>query len=221
MRFLHVSLLALATGFLLSGCGRQAERSEPASSSDQTAEAEYFAEKVTETSTGESAAPPRHGSHESGETSAEMRFADEGPADEPPAEVASIPARDPSKAKPEAPRGPEPDDALRALDAEPEPAAPKRAKRQRPQIEAGTLTAGSLNDHKNLDDYRNYLSEVQQSVQGRSLPPFRLGERVMIEVKDSQGNGVSDVQVTVTQIGQTTGEIEGVLLDTWTRADGR
>ncbi len=137
-------------------------------------------------------------------------YGDSDPKAEAPAEGA------PAKVEP--PTTPKPTDsdlAVESLEEKP------NQNQYRFQIRPGTLTAGSLNDHQNLEDYRQYLSEAQQSAAGRNMPSFNIGQRVLIEVQDAQGNGVSDVHITVTEIGQAEGENEGVLLDTLTRADGK
>lgn len=205
MRNFGLALLVLATVFLIGGCGGGKE--------ERFGKAPRTSDRSRAHKVGERSAPKAEVSYAAEESSGSSR-----PADKSPVETASIPERDlvESAASPD----PEPADELR--DPETKPAEPKREVREhRQQIRAGTLTAGSLNDHKNLDDYREYLSEAGQSTAGRDFPPFRLGERVMIEVKDSQGNGISDAQVTVTQIGDAAGKDEGVILDTWTRADGQ
>ncbi len=133
-----------------------------------------------------------------------------------------------------APSAPEPGDALAEAPRRTKPTAkkpadwdrseestPKREAAPKPQIKAGTLTAGSLNDHENFEDYRDYLSNVQQSPAGQQLSAFPVGKRVMIEIQDSEGNGVPDVHITVTQTEAVQDENEGVLLDTMTRADGK
>ena len=210
MRCLRFPLLALATVFFISGCGG---KDAPNQRGAQKA-AKYYGEA---SKAEDSAMPTRSAPKARHSDTAEEPAGSERSEDAAPAEVASIPKRESPDAEP--PRGPEPADEVRKPESKPEES--KRVHRERQQIRAGTLTAGSLNDQKNLDDYRQYLSEAQQSPAGRNFPPFRLGERVLIEVKDSEGNGVSDAQVTVTQIGKVEGKDEGVLLDTWTRADGR
>ncbi len=133
-------------------------------------------------------------------------------------EVASAPAAGLDFAKSEAAK---PADVVLEL---PKPAKTEEIKREKKQRQprAGMLTAGSLNDQENAEDFRDFLSTVQQSALGRQLPSIHLGERVMIEVQDADGQGLGNVQVAVTQTGQATdAKNEGVLLDTWTRADGR
>ncbi|MCA9071040.1 MAG: VWA domain-containing protein, partial [Planctomycetaceae bacterium] len=224
MRFLHYPLLASALMFLVAGCGQEAaprqngiakhDRSA-ASSADRdmgsdSSESEYFASEAKSvefapsempTSAAEPEAPapldgfPLHGREES-------------LASRP--KPASVNARRHSKGE-----------VMEKLDVAKERIEETRRELERQkQRQAGTLTAGSLNDHKNLEDYRDYLSQTQQSEAG-SVLPINIGQLVMIEVQDEEGNGVPSAQVTITQLGKVQDNSEGVLLDTWTRADGR
>lgn len=195
MRSMQFSLLALGTLFLLGGCGKVEQ-------SAQVAPSKAPADRAT---------PAKAPAARSAETSRTLARAGESTADAEPsakeegAKSGPAPPREPEGTKP----------VVEALEEKP------YFERFRQRIRPGTLTAGNLNDHQNFDDYRAYLSEAQQSAGGRNLPSFNIGQRIAIEVKDAQGNGVSDVHITVTALEQTQGENEGVLLDTSTRADGK
>lgn len=93
------------------------------------------------------------------------------------------------------------------------PTPPREQKKPGPQV--GLLTAGSLNDHRNFDDYRDYLTESLQHA-GRRFADFSIGRRVEIHVTDSQGNQVGGATVDLRDA-----ESEELLLTTRTRADGR
>ncbi len=203
MRCFQLPLLALMAAFLISGCGKVQQAKQAAETKAET----RFSDMAS-SDAGEKAAAPAEGV-------ATL------PSSSPAPEATDGYTRDFAKAEP--PRSDKPADLLIPAKAKPAAEKHREPKRQQvqPQIQAGTLTAGSLNDQQNLDDYREYLSQAQQSAAGRNLPPFTLGERVMIEVRDAQGNGVADAQITIREIGQNAAANKGVLLDTYTRADGK
>ena len=191
MRFLPLPVLVLV--LLISGCGKH----ESAKQAGVAAPRHSQELRVSEDSAASAKEPAREARLESSAT-------------------IEAPRSEPATAKPDAP-------PIRVFSDKPRESRvpeqpPEPGDREfRLKMKPGTLTAGSLNDHQNLDDYRDYLSQVQQT--GRSLPGFSLGERVWIEVRDGQGNGIPGAQVTVSAVGDSEGE-EGVLLDTFTRADG-
>lgn len=221
MRFLHYSLLTSAlTMLLVTGCGKEAPR-EHARGKVEMAE-----EGAAPSDHARQAIAPRPVSESFEEGASESASADEAPtaAPEPRAPGRDFAPRSDAAAEGEAlasrPKS-EFEDIRKTPDLPEKKAEESRVERERQkQLQAGTLTAGSLNDHKNFQDYHDYLSQAQQSA-GDSVLPFHVGQRVMIEVQDAQGQGVPNAQVTLTQTGQVAEDSEGVLLDTWTRADGR
>lgn len=105
-----------------------------------------------------------------------------------------------------------------------------------PQPKPGTLTAGSIDDNARFDEFRAYRSETLQKNSGRQFPTVAIGRRAVIRVKNRQGEGIGDVQVTVrpaiTQddsqaanasgIGRrTSGAAAARLFHTTTGSDGR
>lgn len=227
MRFLHSPLLALALLILITGCGQEAPPRETAHATRDMA-----SDSTTPVSENASKAPmatsPRSMKDEfrSGTIEAPTAAFEPGV----PAEREFSPLADSSlegdalasrararteKALVKMKADLREDGKLRKPAEE-----SRREKERQKQLQAGTLTAGSLNDHKDFEDYHNYLSEAQQSGAG-SVLAMNIGQRVMIEVLDEEGKGVGNSQVTVTPIGQFDDASERVLLDTWTRADGR
>ncbi|MGH7201922.1 MAG: hypothetical protein ACREJB_15050, partial [Planctomycetaceae bacterium] len=89
-----------------------------------------------------------------------------------------IPSEEEFAAIPDRPRT-EPDDATESL---------RRNRSQPRQHQAGTLTAGSLNDHANYDDFRSYLTKVMQNDPSGRWPQVSLGQRVEIRVVDAAGD---------------------------------
>jgi hypothetical protein len=92
------------------------------------------------------------------------------------------------------------------------------------RIQSGTLTAGSVDDHERLDDYRRYLSQVLQWDAREKLPRMDIGHRVVILVENGQGLPVADARVVIRPIDERQGQ-QGdsgpALLDVTTAADGR
>ena len=80
------------------------------------------------------------------------------------------------------------------------------------QFQAGTLTAGSLNDFQNFDEFRSFFRRPANR-------PFVIGRRAMIHVLDSREQGVADARVTVRTVGGQ--QQPKVLLERTTGADGR
>lgn len=100
-------------------------------------------------------------------------------------------------------------------DAEMAPAAPLRS--SVPGYQAGTLTAGSFDDHENFADYQTYLDAAAATAQSL-LPQYQLGRRVIIEVSDADGRPLGDARVVVRTKAQ---QSPRTLLDTTTGSDGR
>jgi len=133
-----------------------------------------------------------------------------------PAEAAPPPTPTASEAPAadSAPRGGDEAPARSPEKADPDP-------RHRVEIKRGTLTAGSFDDHDNLEDFREFVSRALQNDASEVLPRFALGERVMIRVQDEQGRPVGDARVAVREVnadGQTDGD---PLIDLATASDGR
>jgi hypothetical protein len=73
-----------------------------------------------------------------------------------------------------------------------------RKPENKPQMKAGTLTAGSLDDQKNYDDFIKYVRTALQS--GERLPQFAQQlqyQRALISVQDTQGRPINNAKVTV------------------------
>ena len=129
-------------------------------------------------------------------------------------------ARDADKsAKPSAVVASEAPDADRRWakrgEAEMAPAAPSRP--VVPGYQAGTLTAGSFDDHENFVDYQAYLDASASTTQSL-LPQYKLGRRVIIEVTDADGKPLGDARVVVRSRDR---QSPRMLLDTTTGSDGR
>jgi hypothetical protein len=109
------------------------------------------------------------------------------------------------------------------------PSRPMRepVRKPRPQVQSGTLTAGSFDDVEHFDDYRQFLSESMQRDSGEQLPRLALGDRVMIRVRDAQGQPVGDARLAVHALEQaeqsTANEIPAspALAELVTGSDGR
>jgi len=105
--------------------------------------------------------------------------------------------------------------------------APEPPRSRVPEIQSGTLTAGSFDDNQRLDDYRRFLSDVMQQDPGEKLPRLDLGRRAVIEVQNEQGEPIADARVTVRPLEQEGPRREGrsgdrgALLDVLTASDGR
>lgn len=136
------------------------------------------------------------------------RHADDAAADS--VELARVEPRGPEKSRPD-------------LDSRPdEPSRPPESKEspKRREIQSGTLTAGSLDDHAGYEEFQKYLSQVMQSPEGRKLPPLRIGRRIVVEVRDADGKGVSDARVAVHAVGDQGGNANAPLFATTTGSNG-
>ncbi len=94
--------------------------------------------------------------------------------------------------------------------APPEPAPPSTTTGTNGQIEPGTLTAGSFDDHLNPAAFDAYWKTTGQHSQ--DAPD--LSQRALITVRNGAGVPVNQAKVTVSSAGK-------VLLTTTTAADGR
>ena len=69
--------------------------------------------------------------------------------------------------------------------------------RQAQASRPGTLTAGSIDDHSNFAQYRDYVDRMQQRGTGESLPPLALGRKVVIEVVNGKSKAIAGAGVLV------------------------
>lgn len=74
-----------------------------------------------------------------------------------------------------------------------EPCAVSSATRFR----AGTLTAGSLDDHLKFDEYSAYLSQVLEHAGQQGPPQFSIGRRAVVNVLNEQGEPIGDARVVI------------------------
>ncbi len=150
--------------------------------------------------------------------SADMEFA---PAERPAAESRPMAAE--ATARPAAPvsgpadvrEAPAPSVPSRPSKPVDRPAPPRQG-----QIQSGTLTAGSFDDHERLDDYRSFLSEAMQGDVGEVLPRLAIGQRVLIHVTGAGGRPVGDARVVV-RPADAQQDDGPALLETTTGSDGR
>ncbi|MBM82164.1 MAG: hypothetical protein CMJ78_16480 [Planctomycetaceae bacterium] len=228
MRQLSVFALIVCLAVFISGCG---------DSSYSTSETPATSRQVTSTAPADSAHEDFGGA--SDELAGFGEYAEESGA---PLNRAAVPASRPAggdraksfaaepadPASKESPAGMEirrtPDVAIEtgtrrtgehARPAEAIPASPKY------QHQAGTLTAGSLDDHVKFDEFRKYISETLQS--GIASPPnFDVNSRAVIKVINEQGQSVSDARIVVnaTSPNQQVSKAAPLLV-TQTGSDGR
>jgi len=153
------------------------------------------------------------------------------------AEVARAPSpratgsREPRPIPPDTPPSSRPRPASPApADDTPAPAAREPVPSEGRGIQSGTLTAGSVDDHERLDDYRRYLSDVMQQDPGEPLPRLDLGRRVVIRVENRQGLPIADARVVVRpapgcrsggQSGEPDAAVGTPLLEVTTASDGQ
>jgi hypothetical protein len=67
----------------------------------------------------------------------------------------------------------------------------------RPAYRAGTLTAGSFDDHARYNDYREYLSAALQRDAEETLPRLGLGERIVVRVVNGKDEPVNNARVVL------------------------
>ncbi len=228
MRRLGVVWMAALAGVVLSGCARESGSSDGASPTSVPVRVSRGLHQPKAAARGESAGPasvefvageagadvagrayrsPASDDDASVSASGPMPTA-EDPMDRPSA-TTTAPAED-RPAKETARRDPGPD--------------PPRVRQS--HIQSGTLTAGSFDDHQRFDDYQQFLSEAMQGDAREQLPRLAIGTRVMIHVRDTQGEPVGDARVVVreTVAGQqvSRGDDSGpALIDLVTGSDGR
>lgn len=69
----------------------------------------------------------------------------------------------------------------------------------RKQIQSGTLTAGSLNDHDGYDEFLKYVQTARQRATGQTLTAFD-GRRIPIRVVGAQGRPIANARVSISAI---------------------
>jgi hypothetical protein len=67
----------------------------------------------------------------------------------------------------------------------------------RSRYRAGTLTAGSFDDHARYSDYREYLSAAMQRDSDEVLPRLGLGERIVVRVVNEKNEPVNNATVVL------------------------
>ncbi len=90
-----------------------------------------------------------------------------------------------------------------------------------PRIRAGTLTAGSFDDHQNIEDFRQFVSESLQGDGHEVLPRLAIGQRVLIHVRNGQDQPVADARVQVRPLPGNQRRHATNLADLHTGSDGR
>jgi hypothetical protein len=170
-----IALTAVAGLFVVSGCGGGSAEEAPAvgTSDDSTSAPVASHAEFADASAPASA----EGAGEGGEK--EYDFALESPAgDEAFARSESAPA------------SPGMEKSLRGDRS--------RESRQK-QMQSGTLTAGSLNDHDGYDEFLKYVQTARQRATGQMLTAFD-GRRIPIQVVSSQGSPIANARVSISAI---------------------
>lgn len=96
---------------------------------------------------------------------------------------------------------------------------PVRLRQER--IRAGTLTAGSFDDHENLAEFRQFVSAALQGDGHEVLPRLAIGQRVLIHVRNGQDQPVADARVQVRAVSDSHHRRADDLVDLHTGSDGR
>lgn len=108
---------------------------------------------------------------------------------------------------------------------EPERSAAPQGQQWKPDtpLKAGTLTAGSIDDHARYSAFRDYLSNTLQRSPNHPFAAMKIGRRVVIRVSNLQGEGVGDARVTVRPIPSDNQRADDVVREfkTTTSSDGR
>jgi len=86
----------------------------------------------------------------------------------------------------------------------------------RNQIQSGTLTAGSFDDHDRLDDFQEFVSQAISSDAHEVLPRIERGRRVLVRVVNEEDKPVGDARVVVRRPGEGKPVLEAP-----TASDGR
>jgi hypothetical protein len=82
-----------------------------------------------------------------------------------------------------------------------------RSGRQK-QIQSGTLTAGSLNDHDGYDEFLKYVQTARQRATGQILTAFD-GRRIPIQVVSAQGSPIANARVSIAALESPLDEQDG------------
>lgn len=82
------------------------------------------------------------------------------------------------------------------------PAESRRAERDRVaraarNVRSGTLTAGSFDDNERFDEFRRFLALAMQQDSHETLPRLAVGDRVIIVVRNDEGEPIGHARVTV------------------------
>jgi len=222
MRRAAAILLGVCGLALVSGCGLQsgAPRGSTPRSRPSAASPSAEASRPAATPKAASARPAVSAGSTASGMAPRLPFTLETPATPPssrPADAETPPSPQPARpSEPETPPSPQP--SWLALE-------PPRSRV--PEIQSGTLTAGSFDDNERLEDYRRFLSDVLQQDPREKLPRLDVGRRAVIEVQNEQGEPIADARVTVRPLEQEKPQPEdrssdrGVLLDVLTASDGR
>ncbi|MEZ6111822.1 MAG: VWA domain-containing protein [Pirellulaceae bacterium] len=99
--------------------------------------------------------------------------------------------------------------------------AAKTPARLNRNLQSGLLTAGSFDDIARFDSFRDFLSKTMQNDPRETYPRFAIGQRVVIEVVDGQGQPVGDARVVVQSSESAQANDRKSLLDLRTGSDGR
>lgn len=92
------------------------------------------------------------------------------------------------------------------------------------RFQAGTLTAGSIDDNKTYEEYRTYLSTAMQSQMGRKCSGMFPRQRIVIEVNDKNGIGIGNARIAVRHLdpqSQDSPASEKPILELPTGTDGK
>ena len=99
------------------------------------------------------------------------------------------------------------------------PRKPSLVSKPKPQLQSGTLTAGSLDDHAKYDDFRQFFSTVLQQPGNRNLPRLSIGRRVEIAVRNDAGEPIGNARLVIRRADK--GADESVVAEFPTGTDGR
>ena len=95
-----------------------------------------------------------------------------------------------------------------SLDSHGEMASPGTADADnQQQQQAGTLTAGDIDDNINYDHAQTYFRDIGQSQQSSALPAPGIQSRVTVRVHDSLGRAVANARITI-YTGQTSSVVD-------------
>jgi hypothetical protein len=110
---------------------------------------------------------------------------------------------------------PSPDGGAPAMPSEPSPSTPPTDGGGNEPPQAGTLTAGDIDDNLNFAAFQTYLSGLQQSEPGRQLPAVTLADRFSVRVTDAASKPVANAKIKIFGGAEPTPFFEG-----WAGANG-